>query len=89
MIACRSCRRHFHTQQCQSASGREKNSRAITVSGCIRVFRVVQGRFQCHNADYQVCSGWRRRRRKDLLTDLLHDQQVPTGVCAHSESVAS
>ena len=42
MIACRSCRRHFHTQQ---SSGRGKNSRAITVSGCIRVFRVVQGVF--------------------------------------------
>lgn len=39
------------------------------------------------DADYKVCSGRGRRCRKDLLTDLLHNQQVPLRICAHGERI--
>lgn len=37
------------------------------------------------DADYKMCSGWRRCSRKDLLTDLLHNQQIPLRIRAYGK----
>lgn len=41
------------------------------------------------DADYKMCGGGRRCSRKDLLTDLLHNQQVPFRICANSKEIMS
>lgn len=40
------------------------------------------------DADYKMCSGRGRCSRKDLLTDLLHNQQVPLWICTYSKKIS-
>ena len=55
---------------------------------CLHPHDVSYFLFTTADADYKMCSGRRRGCRKDLLTDLLHNQQVPLRICAYGKRIS-
>lgn len=57
---------------------------------CLIVFAQEQlaRKVQVHirHADHQVRGGWRRCRGKDMLANLVHNQQISQRVCANGKS---